>query len=213
LSSRLCELFDDSAVIKRIKDRLPYLFQLAEVESFRGGKIAMEVGSARERIIVSLFMWKFGEENVDTKIAATETEVDDKVFGSPVSIKTITGASFRGVKLIWTVDAEKALQYCEHYRPRCDIVLAQISWNKVGGLYLFPVEAQQRAFNVLGREAYLVPPKPGTNPRGVEISSEALKMMARDERSRLIEILWSRSDIKHNPYLRWLDYWKRDEPI
>lgn len=94
-----------------------------------------------------------------------------------------------------------------------DIVLAQISWNKTGGLYLFPVEAQQRAFEALGRETCLVPPKPGTNPRGVEISSEALVMMARDENSRLIKILWNRSVIKHNPYLRWLDYWRQDEPI
>lgn len=72
MNSRLCELLDDNAVIMRIKNRLPYLFQLAEVESSRGGKIAMEVGSVRERIIVSLFIWKFGEENVDTEIAATD---------------------------------------------------------------------------------------------------------------------------------------------
>jgi len=210
LRTPLHELFNDSTAIKRIKSRLPYLFQLAEVESSRGGKIGMEVGNVRERIIVSLFMWKFGEDNVESSVSATENEIDAKVLGSPVSIKTITGTSFRGVKLIWTVDEQKALQYCEHYRPFCDIVLAQISWNSTAGFYLLPVESQQRVFDMLGRETYLVRPKPGTNPRGVEISAEALRIITKDESSRVIEIFWNRSDLKHNPYRRWLDYWRQD---
>jgi len=90
---------------------------------------------------------------VKTDMAPTEPEVDAIVVGAPVSIKTITGKSFRGVKLTWTVDAEKARQYRKHYRPRCDIVLAQICWNSTGGLYFLPAEAQQRAFKALGRDS------------------------------------------------------------
>jgi len=32
--------------------------------------------------------------------------VDAKLFGEPISIKTVTGKGFGGVKLIWTVDAQ-----------------------------------------------------------------------------------------------------------
>lgn len=71
----------------------------------------MEVGSVRERIIVALLIYKFGETNVETEIPITEPEVDVKLFGIPVSIKTMTGKSFGGVKLIWTVDAKKAEEY------------------------------------------------------------------------------------------------------
>jgi hypothetical protein len=67
----------------------------------------MEVGLVRERIIVALLIYKFGESNVETEIPITEPEVDAKLFGEPVSIKTIKGKSFSGVKLIWTVDAQK----------------------------------------------------------------------------------------------------------
>ena len=45
MSSRLIEIFEDTKLVNRIKNKLPYLFQLAELESSRAGKIGMEVGS------------------------------------------------------------------------------------------------------------------------------------------------------------------------
>jgi hypothetical protein len=126
MSSRLIEIFEDEKLINRIKTHLPYLFQLAELESSRAGKIGMEVGSLRERIIVALLIYKFGEANVETEIPITEPEVDVRLFGEPVSIKTITGKGFGGVKLIWTVDAQKAREFRETYYPHCDILLIQI---------------------------------------------------------------------------------------
>lgn len=115
MSSRLIEIFEDKKLTEKIKKRLPYLFQLAEIESSRAGKIGMEVGSLRERIMVSLLIYKFGETNVETEIPITEPEVDVKLFGEPISIKTITGKSFGGVKLIWTVDASKAKEFREAF--------------------------------------------------------------------------------------------------
>ena len=68
MSSRLIEIFEDTKLVNRIKNKLPYLFQLAELESSRAGKIGMEVGSLREKIIVALLIYKFGEANVETNI-------------------------------------------------------------------------------------------------------------------------------------------------
>ena len=98
LNSRIVEIFEDESLAERIRRKLPSLFTLAEVECARAGKIGMEVGSLRERIIVALLIYKFGEENVETEIPITEPEVDARVFGEPISIKTITGKSFGGVK-------------------------------------------------------------------------------------------------------------------
>src|SRR4030042_1183957 len=100
VSSRLVEIFEDEKLVEKIKKRLPYLFQLAESESSRAGKIGMQVGSVREVGIVALLIYKFGEANVETEIPITQPEVDARLFGEPVSIKTITGKSFGGVKLI-----------------------------------------------------------------------------------------------------------------
>ncbi len=131
MSEHLIEIFEYEKLVEKIKRRLPYLFQLAELESSRAGKTGMEVGSVRERIIVALLIYKFGEANVETEIPITEPEVDVKLFGKPVSIKTITGKNFSGVKLIWTVDAQKAKEFRESYYHHCDILLVQINWNDV----------------------------------------------------------------------------------
>jgi len=210
MSSHLIRLFKDEKLTDKIKDRLPYLFQLAELESSRAGKIGMEVGSLRERIIVALLVYKYGEANVETEIPITEAEVDVRLFGHPISIKTITGQRFGGVKLIWTVDAQKAKEFRESYVPHCDMLLVQINWNSTGGFFYIPLEAQMRHFEDLGRERYIKLPKPGTNPRGVEISQEALSSLVSDNETKRVDIFWQRSKIDYNPYKRWVDYWSEE---
>jgi hypothetical protein len=210
MSNSLVEIFGDEKLVEKIKKRLPYLFQLAELESSRAGKTGMEVGSVRERIIIALLIYKFGEANVETEIPITEPEVDAKLFGEPISIKTITGESFGGVKLIWTVDAQKAREFRESYYPHCDILLVQINWNETGGFYYIPLAAQKRLFDKIGRENYIKLPKPGTNPRGVEITKEALLSLVEDSDSKKIEINWQRTEIEFNSYKRWVDLWRED---
>jgi len=209
MSSRLIEIFEDRKLVTKIKNKLPYLFQLAELESSRAGRIGMEVGSLRERIIVALLIYKFGKANVETEIPITEPEVDVKLFGVPISIKTITG-KFSGVKLIWTVDAQKAREFRENYYPHCDILLVQINWGSIGGFYYIPLEAQRKLFDRIGRDRYIKLPKPGTNPRGVEITKEALTSLVKDDLSKVIEINWQKTRIEYNPYKRWVDYWRED---
>lgn len=210
MSSRLIEIFDDEELVEKIKRRLPYLFQLAEVESSRAGKTGMEVGSVRERVIVALLIYKFGEANVETEIPITEPEVDAKLFGEPVSVKTITGKSFGGVKLIWTVDAQKAEEFRENYYPHCDILLVQINWSDRGGFYYIPLEVQKSLFDKIGRQNYIKLPKPGTNPRGVEITKKALSSLVEDSETRSIVIDWQRTSIDFNPYKRWVDFWREN---
>jgi len=209
MSSRLIEIFEDRKLVTKIKNKLPYLFQLAELESSRAGRIGMEVGSLRERIIVALLIYKFGKANVETEIPITEPEVDVKLFGEPISIKTITG-KFSGVKLIWTVDAQKAREFRENYYPHCDILLVRINWGSIGGFYYIPLEAQRKLFDRIGRDRYIKLPKPGTNPRGVEITKEALTSLVKDDLSKVIEINWQKTRIEYNPYKRWVDYWRED---
>jgi len=206
--SRLVEIFEDRELVEKIKKRLPYLFQLAGLESSRAEKIGMEVGSLRERIIVALLIYKFGEDNVETEIPITEPEVDARLFGQPVSVKTRTGRGFSGVKLIWTVDAQKAKEFRETYYPHCDILLAQINWNNKGGFYYIPLGVQKRLFDKIGKGKYIKLPKPGTNPRGVEITKEALEALAKHKESRVIEIYWQKTKIDYNPYKKWVDYWE-----
>ena len=108
MANEILELFSDKVLVQKVQTKLPKLFQIAELESSRAGKIGMEVGSVREKILIALLIYKFGENNVETEIPITATEIDVKVFGNPLSIKTITSKNFSNVKLVWTVDAEQA---------------------------------------------------------------------------------------------------------
>lgn len=210
MTNRLAEIFEDKELIGKIKRRLPYFYQLAELESSRAGKIGMEVGSVREKIMVALLIYKFGESNIKTDIPIIEPEIDVELFGQPLSIKTITGTGLSGVKLVWTVDAQKAREFLEKYYPRCDILLVQIVWNGRGGFYYIPLEAQKRLFEEIGKERYIKLPKPGTNPRGVEITKEALLRLVGDKEAKFIEIGWQKSEIDYHPYKRWVDYWREE---
>lgn len=150
---------------------------------------------------------------METEIPITEPEVDVKLFGEPVSIKTKktkTGKSFGGVKLTWTVDAEQAEEFLKSYCPRCDILFVHINWNAMGGFYYIPLEVQKRLFDEIGRESYIRLPKHGTNSRGVEITKKALSSLVNDSMSRKIEIYWQETKIEFNPYKRWVDLWREE---
>jgi len=207
MASRLSEIFEDAKLIEKIQRRLPYLFQIAAIESSRAGKTGMEVGIPREKILIALLVYRFGEENVDTNIPATEPEIDAKLLGYPISVKTITGNG--RVKIGWTVDAQKAREFRETYAPKCDVLLARIKWDSRGDLFFIPLGVQKKVFADVGRERYIKLPKPGTNPRGVEYSSEALRKLTNDPQTKSIQIQWQKSRIEYKPYQRWLDYWKK----
>jgi hypothetical protein len=207
---RLLEIFNDDNLIQKIKNRLPYLFQLAEIESSRAGKIGMEVGSVREKIIIALLIYKFGRENINTDIPITEKEIDVKLFDKSISIKTITGKSLSGIKMIWTVDAESAREFLINYKPKFDTILVQINWNSIGGFYYIPLDVHIKCFESLGREAYIKLPKEGTNPRGVEISKDAATLLINDKLTQKIEIFWKKSSIEYDMYKRWIELWEED---
>jgi hypothetical protein len=211
MSSQLGEIFSDNKTIQKIQAKLPILFNLAELEASRAGKIGMEVGSLREKIIIGLLIYKYGEQNIDVNIPITEPEVDVRLFGKPISIKTITGQG--GVKAVWTVDAESARGFISNYVPKADILLVQIQWGKIGNFYYIPLETQLIVFQELGRDRYFNLPKPGTNPRGVEFSKEALVTLQGEKGVEAIDINWKHSDSKVaiiEAYRRWVDYWREE---
>lgn len=210
MDDRIKSLFTEPDIIGRIQLKLPKLFHIAELESSRAGKIGMEVGSLRERILVALMIYKFGEENVKTEIPITESEIDLILFDTPISIKTKTGTSLSGVKLIWTVDAESVNHFCNKYQPGCDMIFVQINWSNGGGVYYIPKEAQIEVFNKIGKDSYLKLPKPGTNPRGVEMTSIALNKLLEHNKTLKIPIHWDKEKVNFNAFDRWVELWQMD---
>ncbi|MBI5332091.1 MAG: ThaI family type II restriction endonuclease [Candidatus Aenigmarchaeota archaeon] len=205
----LDELFIDKNIVSKIQNKLPKLFQIAEIESSRAGKISMEVGSLREKIIGGLLIHRFGEKNVDTNIPTTEPEVDIRVGSRELSIKTITGNG--RIKAVWTVDAESSKNFIKSYKPRCDILLIQTWWGqKRDSIFLITAETQKEIFKLLGCDKYFNMPKAGTNPRGVEFSKEAIEKMLHHKKTLKISINWVKENIKYDVYKRWVDVWDEE---
>jgi len=202
----LKQLFSEQNIKQRIKGKMPVLFQLAEQDSSRAGRIGMEIGSVRERIIIALLMYRFGEENVITNLPITLPETDVILFKKPISIKTVTG-SLVGIKLIWTVDAHKAVEFSQNYNPSMDMLLVQINWNVVGWFYYIPLNSQLKIFNQIGRKNYIKLPKAGTNPRGVEITKQAIQLIVKDKEVYKIDIKWDRVENNTSIYDRWIKLW------
>jgi len=210
MNEHIINLLSNPETVLKIQSKLPKLFYIAELESQRAGKVGMEVGSIRERIIVSLLLYKFGYENVETDIPITEPEVDVRLFSNPISIKTKTGTGLSGVKISWTVDAENAIEFQNNYKPSCDMIFVQINWRKRGYLFYFPKEVQIEVLNEMGREGYIKLPPRGTNPRGVEISSDALKKLIEHKSSFYLPIEWKREEFEVNTFKRWIDLWAQE---
>jgi hypothetical protein len=207
MNRKIREIFSDEKLVARVQNKLPKLFHLAELESSRDGKIGMEVGSLREKIIVALLIYKFGEENIRSEIPITESEIDVEVYGNPISIKTITGKTPTSVKLIWTVDSAKSKEISENYLPSCDMIFIQINWNNGGGFYLISKETQYEVLTKIGRASYIKLPKAGTNPRGVELTRQALQILLQHKDTLAIPINWKREIIKYKPFKRWIKLW------
>ena len=124
---------------------------------------------------------------------------------------TTRNNNYSSVKLIWTVDPKKAIQFKNSYIPSCDMLFAKICWNGKGKLLLFSVESQRKILDKIGRDNYIKLPKENTNTRGVEISAEALKLLENCEDTRCIDIDFVREKIDYREiYVKWLDAW-RDE--
>jgi hypothetical protein len=211
---RLRKLFEDKETVEKIKRKLPYLFWIAERMVSRGGKSGMEVGTLREQIIIALLIYKFGWEDVKIDIPPNEKEIDVIIEGhkNPISIKTKKGSGFSGIKLIWTVDWKQVSEFYKSYYPKTDMLFVNVIWNKTGVFAYIPLEVQEEVFKSLGRERYIKLPRKGTNPRGVEISSQAFELCLEHPFTCKIPINWKikREFEAFNPYERWVELWERD---
>ena len=203
------DIFTNSTLREKVATTLPLLFQIAEINSSRNGKLGMEIGSEREKIIISLLLYYFKFENIDFNIPITEHEVDVKIIGKPVSIKTITGKTLNSFKLIWTSDNKKAKEFQKNYTPNCDIFLIHINWENQGAIYFIPLSVQMSVLSKQGKKIYIKIPPKGTNSRGVEISKQALNHLVSHKAVKVLPIFWKRYHLEQKiVYQKWIKYWK-----
>jgi hypothetical protein len=90
------------------------------------------------------------------------------------------------------------------------MLFIQINWENHGGFYYIPLGTQRQIFGTLGRDRYIKLPRLGTNPRGVEITAEALEVLVNHTQTVAIDIEWRREDIPFNAFQRWVEHWEHE---
>ena len=195
--------FDDQSFRNIIENNLPLLFKEAELETTRGGKIGMEVGTLRERILIACMIKCFGETKISTDFGVAESSKDVKVFEDIISIKTFSNDGYGGLKIFWASDNETVNKTIENYVPQNNLLITNIRWGKKeGGVFLIPLDVQNEFFQINGAKNYLK--KNSGNNRGISINKEILVSMLKDPRTKKIEIDWILHKIPFNIYERWI---------
>ena len=194
---------------ERIIKVLPTLFNMVELENRRGKKLGMEVGTARERVLIALFMYIFGSNKIEFP-PSTSPGLDVLVDGNPVSIKTKSNSGLSGVKLVWTVDWSAIDAFLLSYSPTSDLLYVNILWGNTGGFTLIPQHVQAETLQKIGINRYVKVPPRGTNPRGVEFSREALGLLLSHSDTQSLPIAWHRDPsllVERALYGRWIELW------
>lgn len=193
------KLFSDRVACAKLAHKLPEAFEIAEIDHPR----AMEVGIARQRILLAFMMWYFGSDEIETTVATDLYDV--MVCGSPLSIKTVTRNG--GVKAKWTSDNVQAAEFIAAYYPEADMLFVHVWWDRArDSLFYVPVEVLQEVFKDVGRDQYLVS-RTGTNNRGVEYRSSVLRKVESHKNTTRLSIRWRRVGVDYDPYQRWFDFW------
>lgn len=224
--SPLIKLFEDPHTVKQIQESLPEIFWILNSENSRGGKIGMEVGSARKWPIIALLIKKFGRNNVNTDIPINFTQTNVVVGDRPVSIRTITKEHLEypskfatqyskssGIKAFWSGDTVVSRRTLSRHRPVADILLIQVNFNggngKKGIFALITKELQEVVLKRLGPNQYFHIPGSAQNSRGAEFTIGAIMNFLNHPDLKSIDITWNRppENGHANPWDRWSGYW------
>ena len=90
------------------------------------------------------------------------------------------------------------------------MIFIQINWKNGGGFYLIPKEVQLEVLKRIGRQSYIKLPKAGTNPRGVELTGQALQELVQHNQTIGIPINWKKEIIDFKPFKRWIELWEQE---
>ena len=86
------------------------------------------------------------------------------------------------------------------------MLFSHINWDGEGGLHYFTKDIQKSVLVEIGRLEYIKLPKPGTNSRGVEISTQAIRILAEHPRSMKITVKLEKKENQFDSYKHGLEF-------
>jgi hypothetical protein len=107
------------------------LYQSSQMECSRSSGLTPEVGSSRERDLISSFVSNL-DLNVNYNIM-NDKEEDVIINDIKLSIKHSSNKSKsqNGIKIIWTVDTEKRNEFLKNFTFNCDIIIVYVRFSEM----------------------------------------------------------------------------------
>lgn len=107
------------------------LYQSSQMECSRSSGLTPEVGSSREKDLISSFVSNF-ELNVNYNIT-NDKEEDVIINDLKLSIKHSSNKSNtqNGIKIIWTVDSEKRKEFLKNFTFNCNIIIVYVRFSEI----------------------------------------------------------------------------------
>ena len=123
--SKIFKLFIDKKKIKK----LICLYQASQVECSRNGKLVPEVGSSREKDIISWFSYFM---NQDVKFDINNSNEEDVIIENKnTSIKHSSNKkpNSSGIKIKWTVNRDKQKEFLDTFVFTCDLMIIYVRFD------------------------------------------------------------------------------------
>lgn len=203
----IVNLLNDENRIDHFIQKLPIAFEMASNEVPPGNPA---IGILREHVIIGYFISEFGQNRVSVPTEGNKRGFDVIVCDEKLSIKTVTGNN--NVTVVWTVDQSIINQEISgrRYQPECDLFLVTIHWEHTrDSIFYIPISVQLETYDMFNNVGYLNA-KPGTNHRGITISTKAIKAMKSHPDTLKREVTWTKHGTYYTPYERWEEFWKKD---
>ena len=117
----MSKTFDELDFIEAVQNQIPDLLSRADLEAKKYGKIGLNAGTFRKKAIIDFLIKQFDTEKIQFPDSPDIDLIIDKL---PVKIRTITGKS--GIKIKWTIDRNRVMDYIMDYEPICGILLIHL---------------------------------------------------------------------------------------
>lgn len=172
-------IFNHFQIEKYVKG-LINLYQLSQMECSRSSRLTPEVGSSRERDLISSFVSN-SELDVNYNIM-NDKEEDIIINKTKISIKHSSNKSRSqtGIKIIWTVDTEKRNEFLKNFIFSCNILIVYVRFSETmdtGELELIFIDKDnlcniQNNYKLTNKQVFKCL---DGNSRGIEFGSEFFK--------------------------------------
>lgn len=202
--------------IQRIRDGLPFAFQIAEVNHRDPAtrKIRPDVGFTREEVLRSLIAQHLGDSMVEYT-SGQKSQKDLLVNGQPLEIKSCTDSRGKPglVTAKWTSDTHRVSEEIDKFRFHADMLLVRVVWGvEVKSLFYIPTEALFSVAQRYRKSSDFLRNPPKADNRGAKVTHEFMLAAQNHAKTISIAINWRRVDHPfQTPADRWRSYWLNEE--